>query len=52
MNIKAGLHTRFQAAVEKRNFSELLNTQSPNKSAEFLQIYTCVNDSSTTSLWK
>jgi len=41
----------FQASVEKCHFSEL-NIQSPNKSAEFLQIYTHRNDSSTTSSWK
>lgn len=52
MNIKAGSHTTFQVSVEKRNFSELLNIWSRNKSAEFLQISTCINDSTTASLWK
>lgn len=42
----------FPVTVVNCNFSELLNIQSPNKSPESLQIYTCVNDSSTASLWK
>lgn len=36
MNIKAGSRITFQVSVEKCNFSELLNIQRPNKSAEFL----------------